>query len=184
MQATWTQVALVLLPVVVGAAIGVVPTIFMEQARARATLRTRWDANLRETCAEFAATARRLLELAEEASYAQDGTQRQAAADATRGEHGRLQALMAEVRLLAGVPVQMAARQVVRHAWALQVLASTGADPRADVFDKHEPRERVLGALFDFYRAARRQLQVHDADGLAPINPALAAAQLPDWRPS
>lgn len=170
MHTTWTQVILVLLPVVVGAAIGMVPTIFLERARLRAALRTRWDPTLQQRCAEFAATARRLLELSEEM---QQDANRDAA---MRAEHARLQTLMAEVRLLAGVPVQLAARQVVRHGWALRVTASAGTDPRAGDFGGREPRERVLEALFDFYRVARRELQVRDAGGLAPLNPPLIGA--------
>jgi hypothetical protein len=104
--------------------------------------------------------------------------------DAMRSEHRRLQALMAEVRLLAGVPVQLASRQVVQHTWALRVLMSTGTDPRAGDFSSQGPRNRVLGALFDFYRTTRRQLQVNDADGLAPMNPGPVAGPVPDARPS
>jgi hypothetical protein len=176
MHTTWTQVILVLLPVVVGAVIGVVPTIFLERTRIRAALRTRWDPTLQESCAGFAATARRLLELSGEIQPGSEGADRGAAVAAMRAEHARLQTLMAEVRLLAGVPVQLAAREVVRHGWALRVMASVGADPRAADFGGREPRERVLEALFDFYRVARRELQVRDADGLAPLNPPLIGA--------
>ena len=63
MHSTWSQLTIVLIPVVVGAAIGVVPTLLVEWSRTRAELRTRWDASLEEVCADFVATVRQILEL-------------------------------------------------------------------------------------------------------------------------
>jgi hypothetical protein len=170
MNATWFQMALVLLPVVVGAMISVAPTILIERSRVRTTLRTRWDADLEEICADFAATARRILDLAERSpdAAAEDYT------ESIRGEHGRLQRLMAEIRLLAGGPVQSAARRVVRHSWALQMSATMGVDPREIDYPGESPRERTLSSLFDFYRTVRRQLRVPDAADLVAVNPLIS----------
>jgi hypothetical protein len=169
MTATWTQVVLVLLPVVVGAAIGVAPTILVERARQRAALRTRWDVSLHRTCADFAASARRILDLSEQrpgpTAAGQDSS-----VDSIRNEHSRLQILMAEVRLLGNEEVQRSARMVVRHTWAVYVLATGGPDPRATEYDE-PPRGRALSSLLDFYRSVRRQLVVPDADKIAQLNP-------------
>jgi hypothetical protein len=167
MTTGWPQVVLVLLPVLVGAAVGAVPTIAIERFRIRTTLDTRWDAALHQTCAQFAVTARRLIDLAESLPSMTDaGGRRDTVATMTR-ERGRLQVLMAEIRLLADVRVQLAARRVVRHTWAVQQAATTpgpGADCAA-------PRERALITMFEFYHAVRRQLRVPEADELAPLNP-------------
>ena len=168
MNGTWSQLTIVLVPVVVGAVIGVVPTLLVEWSRTRAELRTRWDATLEEVCAEFVMTVRRILELTEAAHGPTVGS-----VESVRQEHGRLQRHMAEIRLLAGPELQLAARHVVRHAWALQVAFEAGADPRADDYPAANPRERTLAGLFDFYLAVRKQLQVPDADRLVPLNPPL-----------
>ena len=173
MGGTWSQMMLVLLPVVIGATIGVVPTILMELSRSRAKLRTRWDPTLEDVCAEFAATARRILDLAEAVHEPADD-----AIESVRNEHGRLQRFMVEIRLLAGPEVQLAARHVVRHTWALQVAVETGVDPRAGTYPAVSPRERSLSSLFDFYLAVRRQLRVPEADRLLPLNPPLDARQM------
>jgi len=167
MNMTWSQVVLVLLPVVVGAVIGCVPTIMVERSRHRTTIRTRWDTALEEAAAEFAATVRRILDLTESPPMATEKS-----IELVRGEHGRLQQLMAEIRLLAAPPLQLAARRVVRHAWALRVFAETDTDPHGPGSPAELPRERALTSLFDFYAAARRQLQVPHADQLVPLNPA------------
>jgi hypothetical protein len=166
MSTTWADVALVLLPVVVGAVVSVVPTLFLERQRDRAGLRTRWDPTLEQVCASFAAGVRRIVDLAQVQS---EGLRQSAAA--LREEHVELQRLMAEIRLLAAPPVQLAARRVVRHAWALQAHTLTGIDPRAADFPALSPRERTLSSLLDFYLAARRQLQIPDAANLVPLNP-------------
>lgn len=167
MTTGWSQALLVLLPVLVGAAAGAVPAIAIERSRVRTTLDTRWDAELHQTCAQFAVTARLLIDLSEALPRVIDGEgQRDAVATMVR-ERGRLQVLMAEIRLLADMRVQLAARQVVRHTWAVQQAAIT-AGPAADCV---APRERALAGMFEFYRAVRHQLRVPEDDELAPLNP-------------
>ncbi|MEU8819984.1 hypothetical protein [Actinoplanes sp. NPDC048796] len=161
-----SQVILVLLPVLVGAAVGAVPAIAIERSRVRTTLDTRWDTALHQTCAQFAVTARTLIDIAEELPEA-DARRRQEAVATMARERGRLHVLLAEIRLLADARVQLAARQVVRHTWAVQKVA-IGAGPAGD---GAAPRERALAGMFEFYRAVRLQLRVPEADELAPLNP-------------
>ena len=167
MTTGWPQVVLVLLPVLVGAAVGAVPTIAIERSRVRTALDTRWDAALHQTCAQFAVTARRLIDLAEALPGTADADRRRDAIATMLRERDHLQVLMAEVRLLADVRVQLAARRIVRHTWAVQ-QAAIGAGPATDCA---APRERALAGMFEFYRAVRRQLRVPEADELAPLNP-------------
>ncbi|MFI1993556.1 hypothetical protein [Actinoplanes sp. NPDC020271] len=162
----WLQDAAVLIPIMIGAVAGAVPTAMIERMRNRAALDTRWDSAIQRTCADFAACARTILDLTEH-----HDPEIPDVPEATRREHSRLQVLMAEVRILGDEAVQLAARRVVRHAWALQVETATGTDPRAADHPSLTPRERLLGALFDFYRAARRQLRVPAAAELIPLNP-------------
>jgi hypothetical protein len=142
----------------------------MERARSRTELRTRWDPALKEACVEFSAAVRRILELSE-TSHAQ----REHAIAAVTETHGRLQRYMTEIRLLGGPEVQLAARHVVRHAWAVQMTLIDGVDPRARDYPAVSPRERTLVSLFRFYLAARRQLRMPEADSLVALNPALDA---------
>ncbi|GGN90125.1 hypothetical protein GCM10010112_75240 [Actinoplanes lobatus] len=162
--------AMMLLSIVIGAIAGSVPTLMIERMRHRSALGTRWDNAIQGTCAEFAACARTILDLAEHHAALRTADQ-PASLEQIRRERGQLQTLMTEVRILADEPVQLAARRFVRHAWALQVTAATGIDPRAADYPHDPPRERALAALFDFYRAVRRQLRVPDAADLAPLNP-------------
>jgi hypothetical protein len=166
----WGQNASVLLPIMIGAVAGAVPTVMIERMRHRTALGTRWDAAIQGTCADFAACARTILDLAEHHATLDD-EDASAVLKQMRQERSRLQVLMAEVRILADEPVQLAARRVVRHAWALQVMAATGVDPRVGDHPADPPRDRSLAALFDFYRAVRRQLRVPDAGDLTPLNP-------------
>lgn len=167
MSTTWTQMTLVLLPVIVGAVIGVVPTMIVERARERAALRTRWDTTLHRSCAEFAASTRRILDLSEQADESPSQA-REPVVEGLRREHSRLQVLMAEIRLVAGEEVQRAARLVVRHTWAVYLAVTV---PRSDALDSKLLRGRVLHSLIDFYRSVRRQLMVPNADLLSPVNP-------------
>jgi hypothetical protein len=139
-----------------------------ERLRARAALGTRWDMSLEQACAEFAATVRRILDLAERSTLVHPDL-----AESMYREHRHLQCLLTKIRLLAGGQIQLAARQIVRHTWALQLSTITGADPRASDYPSRDPRERTISSLFDFYHAVRRQLQVPDADDVVPVNPPL-----------
>jgi hypothetical protein len=167
---TWTKALLVLLPVLAGAVIGIFPMLLLERLRAAAALRTRWDDTLHKLCAQFAACTRRIIDIAEDHEPATSDITRQHLDE----EHRQLQVLMAEVRLLGNAQVQSAARMVVRDSWALRMEVVTGTDPRSGDFPGRPPRARTLDGLFAFYLAARTQLQVPNADDLAPVNPPIA----------
>lgn len=162
MEDTWTKALLALLPVLVGAGIGIVPTLYLERFRARAALRTRWDQTRQVVSAQFAACVRRIVDIAEEPG------DHAAELDA---EHRQLQIHMAEIRIVGGREVQGTARELISATFALQNTAGT---PQAK-----EARERTLTALFGFYRAVRRELQVPDADDMVPLNP----SAVPGGRP-
>ncbi|WP_229074981.1 hypothetical protein [Actinoplanes sp. DH11] len=170
MYADLLKAVMVLLPVLVGAAAAAVPTVLVERSRQRVVLDTRWDVAIQNVSANFATSARALLDLAEQHAKASEAEQKEVLERMTM-ERGRLHMLMAEVRILTDHRVQLAARRVVRHTWALQALLATGTDPRATDFPYAGPRERTLSSLFDFYRAVRRQLRVPHADELASLNP-------------
>ncbi|MEH0841188.1 hypothetical protein V6U81_02185 [Micromonospora sp. CPCC 205711] len=167
---TWTKLLIPLIPVVVGAGIGFLPTLMLEKFRASAALRTRWDITLHTACAKFAACTRRIVDISEEAAPDLDADQRRTLQQELDREHRTLQELMAEVRLLGNRATQEAARAVVRDAWALRTEALTGADPRKEEFGDFTPRSRTLDGLLAFYAAARRQLQVPEAADLIPLN--------------
>jgi hypothetical protein len=172
MNAGWPQAAVVFLPMLFGAVIGAVSTFVIERSRVRITFHTRWDATLHATCAQFAVSARRLLDLDEGPSEPAGG--KRDAVGIMAQERRRLQVLMAEIRLLADVRVQLAARGVVRYTWAMQQAAKTDVGPPAG---GDWARERALACLFEFYRAVRRQLRVPQAGELAPLNPPVEVRQ-------
>jgi hypothetical protein len=154
MEDTWTKALLALLPVLVGAGIGIVPTLLLERFKTQAALRTRWDQTRQTTCAQLAACVRRIVDVAEEPGDH---------AEELDGEHRQLQIHMAEIRIVGGFEVQATARSLVGTTFALQKTAGTAEAVQA--------RKRTLTALFEFYRAVRRELQVPEADELAPMNP-------------
>jgi hypothetical protein len=174
MNAGWPQATVVFLPMLFGAIVGAVSTFVIERSRVRMTFHTRWDATLHATCAQFAVSARRLIDLAEGLSEPADADLMRDAVAIMVRERRRLQVLMAEIRLLADVRVQLAARGVVRHTWAMQQAATTGVGPPAS---GDCARESALAGLFEFYRAVRRQLRVPQAAELAPLNPPAEVAR-------
>ncbi|MET8836969.1 hypothetical protein ABZV78_24065 [Micromonospora sp. NPDC004540] len=176
---TWAKLLIPLIPVVVGAGIGFLPTLLLERFRANAALRTRWDVTLHTACAKFAACTRRLVDLSEEATPDLDADQRRTLRQELDREHRTLQELMAEVRLLGSRATQEAARAVVRDAWALRTEALTGVDPRAAEFGAVTPRSRTLDGLLAFYAAVRRQLRVPEAADVIPLNLPLPKAAKP-----
>jgi len=169
MELTWPQVIVILLPVVVGAIISVVPTLLMERLKQRAALMTRWDTTIHEVCAQFAATTRRILDLAEQFEYTTDKLKRAELLTGIRDEHSRLQVYMAEIRLLAGVPTQQAARTTLQHAFTLYLELAGARQPTGEDGGQLT-RQAGLDSLFAFYRAVREQLRVPSPDALAPMN--------------
>ncbi|GLZ30745.1 hypothetical protein Lesp02_29340 [Lentzea sp. NBRC 105346] len=149
---TWLPV----LTVVVGALIGFVPNYLIERRKERTLLRTRWDSPLFELCSEFTSTARRFLELCAKKSPDVDET------------HESLRTLCEQLRLLGSYDVQVAARWVIRHAFAVREVGEGREDPRAGEFPGQAPDVRMHEALNTLYVAARKQLRVASPDAVAP----------------
>ena len=145
-----------MLTVVVGAMIGFVPNYLIERRKERTLLRTRWDSSLFELCSEFTSAARRFLELCAKKSP-------------DVGEaHESLRTLCEQLRLLGSYDVQVAARWVIRHAYAVRTVSEGGPDPRADEFPGQSPEVRMHEALNTLYVAVRRQLRVAAPEAVAP----------------
>jgi hypothetical protein len=178
-ETTWKGMLLALIPVVVGAGLGVLPAIFLDRWRASAALRIRWDQTLQTVCAKFAACARRIIDISENIRPDLPPGRLSELEREIDVEHRALQELMAEVRLLGDKATQAAARHVVRDSWALRTQALTGNDPQSANAGGVEPRTRTLNGLLGFYLAARRQLRVPGAGELEPLNPPFPSAVQP-----
>jgi len=166
-----------LVTVLFGAVIGFIPNYLLERRRESALLRTRWDSALFQLCSEFTASARGLDELAEQyARRREAGTDDLDIAERIAAEHQRLRSLGEQIRLLGSQEVQLAARWVVRHAYAVREEAEGRSDPRADEFPARMPRDRFRDALDALYLAARAQLRVTDAELVASREPILRTA--------
>lgn len=158
--------------IVLGAAVGYVPAYLTqrrsEQAQAkreRDALLRRWDPALSVLCGDFAATVRRYVHLVQRLNRAAD---RAAQVERIDEQHQQLRALTEQLRLLGDRDVQVRAHSVQKHAYALRVVAEGGVDKRAADYPDKTPDKRVFEALYEFYVAARRQLQVPNPDDVDP----------------
>jgi hypothetical protein len=154
-----------IVPVVVGAIIGFVPSYVMDVRRERSLLRSRWDSSLFELCSEFASTARSFQELCLRKAKGETDARLD---DDINEEHRRLRTLSERLRLLGDLDLQLAARWVVRHAYAVREVAEGRPDPRREEFPGMSPSHRLGEALQSFYAAAREQLHVINPKAIAP----------------
>jgi len=140
---------------VVGAAVGLLPTLLLERRKEKHALATRWDLPLFEISSRFTAAARSLLHCATETTPA---------TPASIQEMGQLlaelRASSEQLRLVANAETQGAARLVVRHAYAVRQVAVGRVDKRASEYDSVSPAVRCTQALNVFYVAARKNLGV------------------------
>ncbi len=124
----------------------------------------RLDESLRELCSDFAAAARELLHLSRRLERTPDKESQRKRIDDV---HLRLRSLNEQIRLLANREVQRTAQFVVHHGYAVrEVMAEKQPDKRFATYKK-PVEERYQDAVRDFYRAARKQLGVPDAEELA-----------------
>jgi hypothetical protein len=151
----------------IGAAVAFLPTLFLEWWRSRRAMATRWDGALQQTCREFTASARRLQHHAERRGDLPDAA---ALDEAIDGEHAMLRTLCEQIHLSGSKELQKAAKMVVRHGYALRLVAEGRPDPRATEFPGRAPRERFVVELTNFYIAARRQLGVRNPEEMADID--------------
>lgn len=163
MAVSTLEIAIV--PVIVGAIIGFVPNYVMDVRRERSLLRSRWDSPLFELCSEFASTARGFQELCLRKAKGETDPQLD---DDINEEHRRLRTLSERLRLLGDLDLQLAARWIVRHAYAVREVAEGRPDPRKEEFPDLSPNHRLGEALQSFYVAARHQLQVINPKAIAP----------------
>ena len=156
---------------VLGAAIGFVPTFLLERSKQRHALRTRWDVPLYELCGEFLSTTRTLGHLAKHLDRSSDRNDTVRALDA---QHAELRGLYEQVRLLGNRRVQETARTVIHHCYAVRAVAEGSADMRAKDYPDTTPEARVKSAVKEFVVAVRVQL------GVASPNDVPDSTVLPD----
>lgn len=98
---------------IVGAAIGFIPTFLNECAKRRHALAIRWDVPLFDLCKGLTAAARQLQYLSSRLDRVQDKESQQAQID---HEHLILRSLVQQVRLIGSKEVQVAAQEVQHQA--------------------------------------------------------------------
>lgn len=142
---------------VVGAAIGFVPTFLNERAKRRHALETRWDIPLFELPKDFASSVRQLQHLSRRLNRAQNKEAQMTRIDQ---EHLTLRSLAQQVRLIGNKGVQEAALKVQHEAYAVRAVGEGKKDKRRGL-DDPDANDRLIHALNQFYIAVRRQLNVH-----------------------
>ncbi|MEV4253614.1 hypothetical protein AB0J52_10650 [Spirillospora sp. NPDC049652] len=163
-----TQAALTVLPVTAGALIGFVPTYLMERRREREALRKRWDEPMHQLCSETAVRVRKILHGRNQVKHA--GADRDSVLREMEDDYHELRLLVEQIRLLGTRDLQLAARLMLRHAYAVLAETRDEADPRADEYSK-APYERLVGSVHQFRIEARKQLRVETPEDVAPEDP-------------
>ncbi len=156
-------------------------TVLVNRRKMDGETRARWDALLFEKAAALAEAARRLRHHAERYPHAAD---RQARLDKVAEAQENLRVTVEQLRLVGNKRVQVAARTVLHHGYAVVLQYTEDRDPRAEQYPGVLPVRRLNDALQEFYRAVREQLRapdhadvLHDDDfdeivkGLRPLPP-------------
>jgi hypothetical protein len=156
-----------LLPVAFGAAIGFIPSFLVERRRERLATNTRWDSQLFNAALELVAAARRAEHLADQvrADISRDEQRRR-----LDEEHQRLRVAVDHTRMLGAAEVQVAARSILHHSYALRLLSEKGYDPYAEYHPGETPQARLRISQLEFYVAVRRQLRVQKPNDV-PLDP-------------
>jgi hypothetical protein len=157
-----------LIPVLAGAAIGVVPAYLIERHRERSALAVRWDMSLYALCADFTVAVRQMLLAAERTGIVADPIMRRERQEQLDEHRVRLRTLQEQIRLLGNSELQSTARLVLHHAYAVRTVALGGADPRREDYPGTDPRDRLNAAIRGFYVAARKQLRVKAPADISP----------------
>jgi hypothetical protein len=142
---------------VIGAIIGFVPTLLIEKSKQRHALKTRWDVPLFDLCKKFIATARQLVHLARHLDRVPDRAEQLRRLD---DKHVESRGLFEQIRILGSPDLQLTARMVIRHCYAVRAVAEGQKDARLKDYPGTTPEQRVKAAIRDFLEAARRQLGV------------------------
>lgn len=163
-----TQAALTVLPVTAGALIGFVPTFMMERRREREALRKRWDEPMHQICSETVVLVRKILRGRNQVKH--EGADRDAVLREIEADHRELPLLVEQIRLLGTRELQVAARLMLRHTYAVMAETRGDPDPRAGEFEA-APYDRLVDAVQRFRVEARRQLRVDTPEEVAPEEP-------------
>ncbi|MFC5185905.1 hypothetical protein [Actinomadura harenae] len=163
-----TQAALTVLPVTAGALIGFVPAYLMERRREREALRKRWDEPMHQLCSETVVRVRKILHGRNRVKHA--GADRDAVLHEMEDEYHELRLLVEQIRLLGTRDLQVAARMMLRHSYAVLAETREEPDPRADEYAE-PPYERLVDAVQRFRIEARKQLSVETPEEIAPEDP-------------
>lgn len=166
MNASATVTSLLL--VIVGAAVGLIPTYVVERRKERHALAVRWDAPLYELCKECAASARQLVHLIRRFDRVADRDELRNKVD---GEHARLRSVVQQLRILGTAELQQAAREVEHHAWWARAVHEGRPDELIDHYGGRAVEDRLRDAMRTLFVAARRQLGVKDPDAVVPDDP-------------
>ncbi|MFD0591270.1 hypothetical protein ACFQZ4_00660 [Catellatospora coxensis] len=157
----WVWNALGFLGGVLAVALTSYVSITVNRRKMDADTQARWEAALFEKSSQLAEAARSLRHHAEQ--YADSGD-KQLCRDRMDSAQEKLRVAVEQLRLVGDRRVQVAARTVKLHAWAVFQQGVDGRDPRAASFPDTEPIGRLNDALQEFYRAVRRQLRAPDAE--------------------
>lgn len=160
-----------ILLLVVGAAIGLIPTYLMERRTEKHALAIRWDTALYELCNDFSATVREFVHLGRRLGRGGDEEARTAELEA---HHSHLRGLAQQIRLIGSQDLQQAAREVEHHASWVRYTWEGRQDELAGYYAGVPPEARLRAAMHQLYVAARTQLGVPNPEEVAsdePIDP-------------
>ncbi|MFD6568710.1 hypothetical protein [Micromonospora profundi] len=159
----WVAAVLSFVGGLIAAALGAYAVTKTNKQLLAADIRARWDAALLEHSESLAASTRALRHHAERFSRSEDQEERRKALDEA---HQRMRLACEQLRLLGSPRVQIAARTVIHHAYAVRVQGEESRDPRAGNRPSKPPIGRLNDALQEFYRAAREQLRADDPEAV------------------
>ena len=146
---------------VLGAALAGFVAWRTSNSRMAADIQARWDAALLERGTDFVTAARSLRHHSERFARSADKDGRRVRLDEAQEQ---LRTLSEQLRLVGSRRVQVAARSVVHHAYAVRIEGEEGRDPRGEEYPDQKPIGRLNDALQEFHRAVRVQLHASDPE--------------------
>ncbi|WP_194921437.1 hypothetical protein [Catenulispora rubra] len=162
---------------IVGAAVGLIPTYVMERRKERHALAVRWDAPLYDLCKECAASARQLVHLSRRLDRVADRDEQSLKLD---DELARLRSVVQQMRILGTAELQQSAMEVEHHAWWVRAVYEGRSDEYIDHYGGRAVEDRLRDAMRKLLVAARRQLGVKNPGNVVPDDPIRPPNQLPD----
>jgi hypothetical protein len=153
--------------VLLGAFVGYLPAAWAERQRRRYDEERRWQQGLFELCQQFTSSIRELQHHSRRLEHDPTATEPR---EAMETEHARIRAIGEQFRLVASPPLQRSARLLVRHAYAVRLVAQGEPDPRTSDYPGTLPSDRVSDELVHFHIEARKALHVRDAEAVARLD--------------